>query len=201
MDTCNSQEKEIDDKGKTVNLVIEVSPNSNSKKDLASSKNRNTSSSSSSTSSKKKNRKGGLSMFLSGALDDTPKIVAPLPPPSPKNEGPAWGGTSISKGPSPTSLREIQDEQEKTMGSKPMSIAKKKDQLEVVDVKTSGKLSLSSFLPSNSNSNPMGPNLTPHMPDVEKSTPPWVSVSSGTPPLGIGIGSRPSLRGIQLQEV
>ncbi|KAI3721894.1 hypothetical protein L2E82_32913 [Cichorium intybus] len=178
------KEKEIDAKGKTVNLVVEVSPN-NLKKDLSSSKTRNTSSP---ASSKKKNRKGGLSMFLSGALDDTPKTVTPPPPPTPKSEGPAWGGTNISKG--PTSLREIQDEQEKIIKSKP--IAKKKDQLEVVDVKSGGKLSLSSFLPSNPI--PMGSHLTPQVPDVERSTPPWVS--SGTPPFG----SRPSLRGIQLQE-
>lgn len=34
--------------------------------------------STSQTLTKKKNRKGGLSMFLSGALDDTPKHVPPL---------------------------------------------------------------------------------------------------------------------------
>ncbi|KAL4576829.1 hypothetical protein LXL04_012929 [Taraxacum kok-saghyz] len=175
---CNLQEKEIEHKGKTENLVIDLPP----KKELSCSKTKSTSSP---ASSKKKNRKGGLSMFLSGALDDTPKPVTPPPPTTPKSEGPAWGRTSsISKG--PTSLREIQDEQEKTTGgSKP--VVKK----EVLDVKSSGKLSLSSFLPSNPIPMGMGPTTTP---DVEKSTPPWVS--SGTPPLG----SRPSLKCIQLQE-
>ena len=67
-----------------------------------------------STSSKKKNRKGGLSLFLSGALDDTPKprLPAPVVPVTPKHEGPAWGGAKITKG--PASLRDIQSEQRKT---------------------------------------------------------------------------------------
>lgn len=127
-------------------------------------------------------------MFLSGALDDTPKIVVP-PPLTPKSEGPAWGGAKISKGPTGmTSLREIQDEQGKTVESKP--VARKKEHLEgLPDVKTGGKLSFS-FLPSNPI--PMGPTLSP---DAEKSTPPWVA--SGTPPLG----SRPSLKSIQLLQV
>lgn len=175
------KEKEIDDKGKIDNLVIEGLPD-NLKKDFSCLKSRNPSSP---ASSKKKNRKGGLSMFLSGALDDTPKIISPPPPPppTPKSEGPAWGGANISKG--PTSLREIQDEQGKTVGNTTIA-TRKKDQLEVP---TGGKLSLSSFLPSNPI--PMGPT---QVPDAERSTPPWVS--SGTPPLG----SRPSLRGIQLQQ-
>ncbi|KAL0346927.1 UNVERIFIED_CONTAM: Inhibitor of Bruton tyrosine kinase [Sesamum calycinum] len=68
------------------------------------------------TTSKKKNRKGGLSMFLSGALDDVPKTTAP-PLVVAKSEGPAWGGANISRG--LTSLRDIQDEQSKTKGTKP----------------------------------------------------------------------------------
>ncbi|KAI3799452.1 hypothetical protein L1987_34750 [Smallanthus sonchifolius] len=181
----DQKEKEIDDKGKIESLVVEGPPD-NTKKDLSCSKNK---SSSSPASSKKKNRKGGLSMFLSGALDDTPKIITP---PTPKSEGPAWGGASISKGPrGPTSLREIQDEQGKTMGNKP--VARKKDQFEVSpDVKTGGKLSLSSFLPSNPI--PMGPTLIHQGPEPDRSTPPWIS--SGTPPLR----GRPSLKSIQLQE-
>ncbi|KAJ0704627.1 putative regulator of chromosome condensation 1/beta-lactamase-inhibitor protein II [Helianthus annuus] len=182
----NLQEKEIDDKGKINNLVVEVPPN-NAKKEISCSKSKN---SSSSASSKKKNRKGGLSMFLSGALDDTPKIV--VTPPTPKSEGPAWGGASIPKGPTgPTSLRKILDEQGKTVEHKP--VARKKDQFEVSpDVKASGKLSLSSFLPSNPI--PMGPALIHQAPEPDRSTPPWIS--SGTPPLA----GRPSLKSIQLQQ-
>ncbi|KAK1409850.1 hypothetical protein QVD17_36379 [Tagetes erecta] len=183
----DQKEKEVDDKGKIDNLVVEVPPN-NPKKDLPCSKSKNTSSP---ASSKKKNRKGGLSMFLSGALDDTPKIITP---PTPKNEGPAWGGVSISKKPvGRTSLRDIQDEQGKTMENKP-GVVRKKDQFEVSpgDLKTSGKLPLSSFLPSNPI--PMGPTLIHQVPEPERSTPPWIS--SGTPPF---VG-RPSLKSIQLQE-
>ncbi|KAL5547330.1 hypothetical protein UlMin_007017 [Ulmus minor] len=139
------------------------------------------------TSSKKKNRKGGLSMFLSGALEDSPKYVAP-PPPTPKNEGPAWGGAKIPKG--PASLREIQDEQSRTLGGKPTSLEVKME--DRVDGKCDGKLRLSSFLPSK----PIPMVLTPtsQAPDGERDTPPWQS--SGTPPL-----ARPSLRDIQMQQV
>ncbi|XP_071734805.1 uncharacterized protein [Rutidosis leptorrhynchoides] len=186
------KEKEIVDKGKMVNIVIEKLPdNLNLNKDYSSPRSKNPSTPAS--SNKKKNRKGGLSMFLSGALDDTPKkIIAPSPPLTPKSDGPAWGGAKISKGPvvGPTSLREILDEQGKTVETK--HVARKKEQLEggLPDVKTGGKLLLSSFLPSNPI--PMGPTLSP---DAEKSTPPWVA--SGTPPCG---SSRPSLKTIQLQQ-
>lgn len=140
----------------------------------------------SSTVLKKKNKKGGLSMFLSGALDDAPKDAAP--PPTPKSEGPAWGGAKISKG--PTSLREILDEQSKTKESQPTS---GKDQVEYLsDDRSSGKVKLSSFLPSNPI--PVVSACTPQVSDGEKCTPPWVS--SGTPPSL----SRPSLRHIQMQQ-
>lgn len=140
----------------------------------------------SSTALKKKNKKGGLSMFLSGALDDAPKDAAP--PPTPKSEGPAWGGAKISKG--PTSLREILDEQSKTKESQPTS---GKDQVEYLsDDRSSGKVKLSSFLPSNPI--PVVSACTPQVSDGEKCTPPWVS--SGTPPSL----SRPSLRHIQMQQ-
>ncbi|KAF2306909.1 hypothetical protein GH714_022462 [Hevea brasiliensis] len=99
--------------------------------------------SSSPSVSKKKNRKGGLSMFLSGALDDNPKDAAP-PPQAPRSEGPAWGGAKVSKG--FASLREIQDEQSKT---KVNQSAKNTDQVEDhSDGKSDGKVLLSSFLPS-----------------------------------------------------
>ncbi|XP_076892236.1 uncharacterized protein LOC143543904 [Bidens hawaiensis] len=188
----NVQQKEIDDKGKIDrdNLVVEVAP-VKAMKDLSCSKIKSLNTSSP-ASSKKKNRKGGLSMFLSGALDDTPPTPKIVTPPTPKSEGPAWGGVSIPKGPTgSTSLRKIQDEQGKTMVSKP--VARKKDPFEgSPDVKASGKLPLSSFLPSNPI--PMGPALIHQAQEPERSTPPWIS--SGTPPLG----GRPSLKSIQLQQ-
>ena len=139
------------------------------------------------TSSKKKNKKGGLSMFLSGALDDTAKDVAPTPP-APKSEGPAWGGAKISK--EHTSLRDIQDEQSKIKVNQP---ARSKDQVEhFSDGKSDGKIPLSSFLPST----PI-PVVSVHISqpsDGETSTPSWAA--SGTPPQV----SRPSLRDILKQQ-
>lgn len=137
--------------------------------------------------SKKKNRKGGLSMFLSGALDDAPKDIAP-PPPTPKSESPAWGGARISKG--PASLREIQNEQSKTRQSWPTSSRDREEDLG--DGKSDGKIRLSSFLPSKPI--PMASTRTSQSHDGERSTPSWQS--SGTPPLL----SRPSLRDIQMQQ-
>lgn len=58
-------------------------------------------------SSKKKTKKGGLSMFLSGALEAPPKPLTPSP--LPKVEGPAWGGKHMPKG--AASLKEIQTQQ------------------------------------------------------------------------------------------
>ncbi|KAL3535977.1 hypothetical protein ACH5RR_004438 [Cinchona calisaya] len=140
------------------------------------------------STSKKKNRKGGLSMFLSGGLDDVPKCTAP-PPSVLKSEGPAWGGAKISKGPS--SLREIQDEQSKT---KEIKTKKSNDDLveDFCDGNTSMKIQLSSFLPSSPI--PVVPAQTTQVSDGERNTPPWAS--SGTPPSL----SRPSLRDIQLQQ-
>lgn len=60
-------------------------------------------------SSKKKAKKGGLSMFLSGALEVPPKPLTPSPPPVPKVDGPAWGGMHLPKG--SASLRDIQTQQ------------------------------------------------------------------------------------------
>jgi hypothetical protein len=140
------------------------------------------------TSSKKKNKKGGLSMFLSGALDDTPKDVAP-PPATPRSEGPAWGGTIVSKG--HTSLREIQDEQSKIKVNKP---TRSKDQVEdLSDGRSDGKLLLSSFLTSKPIPVVVSA-CTSQVSDGERSTPPWAA--SGTPPHH----SRPSLRDIQKQQ-
>ncbi|XP_028790377.1 uncharacterized protein LOC114746313 [Neltuma alba] len=137
--------------------------------------------------SKKKSKKGGLSMFLSGALDDAPKEVAP-PPPTPKNEGPAWGGAKFLMG--SATLREIQDEQSKVKGSQP---ARSKDKAEnVSNCGSGGKMRLSSFLPSSPI--PVASTRSSPVSDGEKSTPTWAA--SGTPPYL----SRPSLRDIQMQQ-
>ncbi|GFZ09302.1 ankyrin repeat family protein [Actinidia rufa] len=144
-----------------------------------------------SKASKKKNKKGGLSMFLSGALDEIPlkDSAPPPPPPPPKSEGPAWGGgAKIAKG--STSLREIQDEQSKTKGS---LSNRSKDQVEdIFDSKSGGKTHLLSFLPSNPI--PVVSARTSQVSDGERSTPPWTA--SRTPPSN----SRPSLRDIQMQQ-
>lgn len=137
---------------------------------------------------KRKNKKGGLSMFLSGALDDTPRNTAPPPPLLPKIEGPAWGGAQFSKG--STSLRQILDEQK---NKKEILVTSSRAKLgDIADVETDGRISLSSFLPSSPI--PVGRACSSQASDVEKGTPPWAS--SGTPPLM----SRPSLRDIQMQQ-
>lgn len=153
------------------------------------------------TTSKKKNKKGGLSMFLSGALDDAPKAVVP-PPPTPKSEGPAWGGVKVSKG--STSLREILDEQSKRKEIKTttdkdnmedLTHKMKKDHVEDhFDDRCSGKIPLSSLFFSNPI--PMVSTCTSQVSDGERSTPPWAAASC-TPPLL----SRPSLRDIQMQQI
>lgn len=140
------------------------------------------------TTSKKKNRKGGLSMFLSGALDDIPKITPP-PPVVVKSEGPAWGGAKAPGGSSSTSLRVIQDEQSK-IETKP-TIKKESD--DYSEGAITGKLPLSSFICSLPIA--VGPTQKAQTPDGDKNTPPWAA--SGTPPSL----SRPSLRDIQFQQV
>lgn len=137
--------------------------------------------------SKKKNRKGGLSMFLSGALDDIPKITPPPPVVVAKSEGPAWGGAKAARG--STSLRVIQDEQSK-IETKP-TIKKEADDYSEVGI--AGKLPLSSFICSSPIA--VGPNWKAQTPDGDINTPPWAA--SGTPPSL----SRPSLRDIQFQQV
>ncbi|XP_068650391.1 uncharacterized protein [Aristolochia californica] len=138
---------------------------------------------------KNKNRKGGLSMFLSGALDDSPKDVTP--PPTPKIDGPAWGGAKVSKG--PTSLLDIQNEQCKTKDSKP-NITKGRPE-EFVESENYGQIRLGSFL--------KGPVSSPiavvhakvaSVSEGERNTPPWAA--SGTSP----VLSCPSLRDIQMQQ-
>lgn len=137
---------------------------------------------------KKKNRKGGLSMFLSGALDDMTKdVAAPAPPPPPKMEGPAWGGAKVAKG--STTLREIQDEQRKTIGKQ---MSESKEQADLLDCKSEGKIRFASFL--SSKPIPVVPSQAFQVTDGERNTPPWSA--SGTPP-----PSRPSLRDIQMQQV
>ncbi|KAJ0237148.1 Ankyrin repeat family protein / regulator of chromosome condensation [Hirschfeldia incana] len=143
---------------------------------------------------KKKNRKGGLSMFLTGALDDNPKPVVAPPPPKPKNEGPAWGGAAkvVSKGYS--SLRDIQDEQSKTpQPHEPVRTTTKHQLGDESRGKTEGKILLSSFLTSKPI--PVESTRSLQQSDMERGTPPWAS--SATPPHV----SRPSLRDIQMQQV
>lgn len=137
---------------------------------------------------KKKSKKGGLSMFLSGALEEAPKEMAPPPPPTPKNDVPAWGGAKFIKG--PASLRVIQDEQSKIKGNKLVVSTNKVEDLS--DFGSGGKIKLSSFLPSS----PI-PVASTHSSQAaeEISTPPWAA--SATPPQP----SRPSLRHIQMQQV
>ncbi|QCD97362.1 hypothetical protein DEO72_LG6g2072 [Vigna unguiculata] len=138
--------------------------------------------------SKKKSKKGGLSMFLSGALDEAPKEVAPPPPPTPKNDGPAWGGAKFMKG--SASLREIQDEQGKIKINKPTGSKDKVEDLS--DFGNGVKIKLSSFLLSSPI--PVTPTRSSQVSDGEINTPPWAA--SGTPPHP----SRPSLRDIQMQQ-
>ncbi|MED6198198.1 hypothetical protein PIB30_063773 [Stylosanthes scabra] len=140
--------------------------------------------------SKKKSKKGGLSMFLSGALDDVPEEVVPPPTPSPKNEGPAWGGAKFTKG--SASLRDIQDEQSKIKGIQlSRSISKVED---LSDFGSNGKVKLSSFLPTSPIAvTPAAPTRGSQASDAEISTPPWAA--SGTPPQ-----LRPSFRDIQMQQ-
>ncbi|MCL7025358.1 hypothetical protein MKW94_007035 [Papaver nudicaule] len=143
-------------------------------------------------SSKKK--KGGLSMFLSGALDDLPRDVAPPPPP--KSEGPAWGGVKVSSG--LASLRDIQTEQSKKLEDQPSR--KLIDQsVDHAEGKSSGSIRLSSFLPVRGVSSPiaMASSQTSTVFEGEKGTPPWIAggASQSSP-----IFSRPSLRDIQMQQ-
>jgi len=145
-----------------------------------------------STSSKKKNRKGGLSLFLSGALDDTPKLSLPtaVVPVTPKQEGPAWGGAKITKG--PASLRDIQSEQRSKMNE--LITTKARDRHED-SPDSAGPLRLFSFMPDVCSSPvsvvPAGA-VSDH--EGDKSTPPWSS-SATSPNI-----SRPSLRDIQTQQ-
>ncbi|XP_044499893.1 uncharacterized protein LOC123221194 isoform X2 [Mangifera indica] len=135
----------------------------------------------------KKNKKGGLSMFLSGALDETPRDATP-PPPTPKSEGPAWGGAKVSQGSS--SLREIQNEQSKIKVNQHTTNREQADDLS--NSRSEGKFLLSSFLPSKPI--PVVSSGMSHASDGEKGTPPWAA--SGTPPSLY----RPSLRDIQMQQ-
>ncbi|KAJ3707271.1 hypothetical protein LUZ61_010976 [Rhynchospora tenuis] len=141
----------------------------------------------SASSKNKKNRKGGLSLFLSGALDEAPKPTPQVT--TPKHEGPAWGGAKFAKG--PASLRDIQNEQSKkktivTNVKKPKECVE-----EMVEPACVVRVPLASFL-----SNPVAvvPARGAPTSEGETSTPPWSSVGS-SPQL-----SRPSLRDIQMQQ-
>ncbi|KAK9156974.1 hypothetical protein Scep_003548 [Stephania cephalantha] len=182
------EQKEREDFEKTNgNHVSEKSPTCSPKKCISDGIK---SKSSSIAASKKKKKKGGLSMFLSGALDDAPKDVTP---PTPKSDGPAWGGARVSKG--STSLLAIQSEQSKMKQTH--ANCKAKDRMEdPIDATASGQLRLRSFMPVGVASSPIPvvPSCASPLSDSEKSTPPW-SISGSSPIL-----SRPSLRDIQMQQ-
>ncbi|GLJ32823.1 hypothetical protein SUGI_0661090 [Cryptomeria japonica] len=166
-------------------------------------------------SSKKRSKKGGLSVFLSGALDEAPKVPeAALVPP--KVEGPAWGGAKIIK--DPMSLLEIQNQQivetnipstseHNKSSSKCLSKDKHSDckvmrrsrglaeayEMDVDEIETNHI-----HIPTNKLIRPSAPIAVNQgkgtgASDTEKSTPPW----AGTSPLM----SRSSLREIQMQQV
>ncbi|KAG0448025.1 hypothetical protein HPP92_028052 [Vanilla planifolia] len=138
-------------------------------------------------SAKKKNKKGGLSMFLSGDLDEMmPKNI---PTPKPKTEGPAWGGAKIAKG--STSLRDIQKEQSKIEET----YTKPKEYLEEAVEVTNGQVRLSLFLPRAASA-PIAVKPSQGLPvsEGDKGAPPWSS--SGTSP----VLHRQSLRDIQMQQ-
>ncbi|CAH9125045.1 unnamed protein product [Cuscuta epithymum] len=178
-------------------------PSSKKKEDLGCS---NKSIKSSPMLNKKKNRKGGLSMFLSGGLDKVSKFeeVPPPPPVSPKVEAPAWGGAKMGKG-SSTSLREIQNEQNKVQETKHVNNKKSSGQGRQLaespgGISSGGRIQLSAFLSSDPVPVDIYPQTTAQMvaPDAERnSTPPWAAAatSAGTSSL-----SRPSLRDIQSQQ-
>ncbi|KAJ1375892.1 Regulator of chromosome condensation, RCC1 [Sesbania bispinosa] len=135
----------------------------------------------------KKSKKGGLFMFLSGALDDVPKEVVPQPP-TPRNESPAWGGAKFIKG--SASIREIQDEQSKIKANQP--VRSKEHVEDLCNSGSLGKIKLSSFLPSSPI--PVSSIRSSQASDGDISTSPWAA--SGTPPHL----SHPSLRDIQMQQ-
>ncbi|KAG6430422.1 hypothetical protein SASPL_108488 [Salvia splendens] len=97
------------------------------------------------TASKKKKRKGGLSMFLSGALDDVPKSVAPPPP-----------------------VVMPKDEQSKTE-TKPTKKIESEDHAEG----NNGKLPLRSIICSSPIA--MAPARKASLPDEDGNTPPWAA--------------------------
>ncbi|XP_042491592.1 uncharacterized protein LOC122071323 isoform X2 [Macadamia integrifolia] len=145
------------------------------------------------TTSKKKKKKGGLSMFLSGGLDDDPRYAA-CSLPIPKSEGPAWGGAQILNG--STSLHEIQNEQSRTKKCQPSRMVKDLAE-DIVNGRSGGQIRLGLFLPEGTISSPIpvGSAHASPMSNGEKSTPPWTG--AGTSPMY----SKPSLRDIQLQQV
>ncbi|GFP87497.1 inhibitor of bruton tyrosine kinase [Phtheirospermum japonicum] len=180
-----NKEKAADFESATATQETRVSPLHNKKAIEGTPQNKTASP----TPSKKKNRKGGLSMFLSGALDDKPKSAPPPPPPViAKSEGPAWGGAKISRG--LTSLRHIQEEQSKNE----TKLTKKKEHEDFSEGTVGVKLPLSTFLPSSPIAM-VSAARKGQVSDGDKNTPPWAA--SGTPPSL----SRPSLRDIQLQQV
>jgi inhibitor of Bruton tyrosine kinase len=109
----------------------------------------------------------------------------------PKHEGPAWGGAKFSKG--PASLRDIQDEQNKTK-TVITDVKRTKEHVEeIVEPACGVRIPLATFLHSDLVA--VVPARGVSIPEAEKNTPPWSSVGSSPK------SSRPSLRDIQMQQV
>ncbi|CAN6465033.1 unnamed protein product [Victoria cruziana] len=146
------------------------------------------------SSARKTRKKGGLSMFLSGALDDRPQEV--VAPQTPKTEGPAWGGIKFCKG--LASLRDIQEEQKASPGPPGIKVRDVGDGSSAERGGGSGgggSIKLSSFFPGSASSPiAVASARSPASLECDKSTPPWAA--AGTSP----VLCRPSLRDIQLQQ-
>ncbi|KAL2643085.1 hypothetical protein R1flu_010672 [Riccia fluitans] len=154
----------------------------------------------------KKVVKGGLSVFLSGALE-APKVLPPSPPIMPKVEAPAWGGANIPKG--SASLVAIQRQQKSepkidfgqavkigsgksSFGDRGSSFSNPANSTPAVvdeaDI-NSARIPLSQFV----RTSPIAVNSrgsAPSQPD--NSPPPWAAATFGT--------TAPSIRDIQMQQ-
>eukprot|EP00252_Welwitschia_mirabilis_P019140 TRINITY_DN4353_c0_g1_i1.p1 TRINITY_DN4353_c0_g1~~TRINITY_DN4353_c0_g1_i1.p1 ORF type:complete len:1124 (+),score=296.88 TRINITY_DN4353_c0_g1_i1:577-3948(+) len=164
---------------------------------------------SSKKSMKKKSKKGGLSVFLSGALDEVPKVVDPSPPPV-KAEGPAWGGVKIMR--ESLSLLEIQSEQIGQSNALSLSQANKESSACMSKLKSqnskSARKQKNMADPRETKFNEhetehrcvhasapimIAPKKDVTSSDVERNTPPWAG--------SLSTASKSSLRDIQMQQV
>ncbi|XP_024524554.1 uncharacterized protein LOC9633257 [Selaginella moellendorffii] len=142
---------------------------------------------------KTKCKKGGLSLFLTGALDKAPETIPPPPPPVPlvaKTDGPAWGGGALMRGKGAASLSEIQTEQKAessntSANNKPVTMQRKPPESSPREAAAPGhqRIPLQQFVRS-----PPAPAMSFTPPKAA----PWTGSSSP--------GAFPSLRDIQKQE-